>query len=80
MTYYIVLEGESMDVCRYDAGILGETTKAMFYPNKGFTRLVKIIEEHPEMIEKVKIFSDDNKKIDVEKFLNILKKYKIASL
>jgi hypothetical protein len=80
MTYYIILEGESMDVCKYDAGILGETTKAMFYPNRGFTRLSRIINDYPEMVEKITILSDQNKKMTITQFLDVLKKYKIASL
>jgi hypothetical protein len=79
MTYYIVLEGESTEVCKYDAGILGEASKTMFYPNKGFSRLLKIINDHPEMIDGVTIYTESNKQISVEQFITDLKKFKIAS-
>ena len=72
MTYYIILEGESPEVAQYDSGILGETTKLTFYPNKGFSRLVKIINEHPEFLETLKILDDDNKSYTTSQFLKKL--------
>ena len=69
MTYYIILEGESPEITQYDSGILGETTKSAFYPNKGFSRLVKIINEHPDFLETLQILDDNNKSHTANQFL-----------
>jgi len=78
MTYYIILEGENTEVCQYDSGILGETTKKMFYPNKGFTRFTKIVNEHPEFLEGMKILDDNNKSYTPNQFLKKIENLKIA--
>jgi hypothetical protein len=72
MTYYIILEGESPEVAQYDSGILGETTKSSFYPNRGFSRLVKIINDHPDLLETLKILDDTNKSYTANQFLKKL--------
>jgi hypothetical protein len=74
MTYYIILEGENPTVAQYDSGILGETTKKMFYPNKGFTRFTKIVNEHPEFLEGMKILDDNNKSYTPSQFLKKIEK------
>jgi len=78
MTYYIILEGENTEVAQYDSGILGETTKKMFYPNKGFTRFTKIVNEHPEFLEGMKILDDNNKSYTPNQFLKKIENLKIA--
>ena len=79
MTYYIILDGESPEVAQYDSGILGESTKKMFYPNKGFTRLIKIINEHPEFLENMKILDENNKSYTPNQFLKKIETLKIAT-
>jgi len=79
MTYYIILEGENTEVAQYDSGILGETTKKMFYPNKGFTRFTKIVNEHPEFLEGIQILDDNNKSYTPNQFLKKIENLKIAS-
>jgi len=78
MTYYIILEGENTEVAQYDSGILGETTKKMFYPNKGFTRFTKIVNEHPEFLEGIQILDDNNKSYTPNQFLKKIENLKIA--
>jgi hypothetical protein len=77
MTYYIILDGEDPNVVKYDSGILGETSGKSFYANRGFTKLNRIANEKPELLEKIHIYDDTNKEFTIEKFLNILSKHKI---
>ena len=79
MTYYIILDGEDPEVAQYDSGILGESTKKMFYTNKGFTRLVKIINEHPEFLTNMKILDDNNKSYTVDQFMKQIKNLTLAT-
>ena len=79
MTYYIILEGENPEVAQYDSGILGESTEKMFYTNKGFTRLVKIVNEHPEFLTNMKILDDNNKSYDVNQFMTKIKNLKLVT-
>lgn len=78
MTYYIILEGESQEVIQYDSGILGETSKTTFYPEKGFTRFIKLVNEFPDMLETATILDETNKKYTPEQFLKKIGKLKIA--
>lgn len=78
-TYYIILEGEDPKVAQYDSGILGETTEKCFYPNKGFTRFIKIVNEFPEQLETMKILDDNNKSYTPNQFLKKLEKLKIIT-
>ena len=78
MTYYIILEGENPEVVQYDSGILGESTKKMFYTNKGFTRFTKIINEHPEFLEGMKILDDNNKSYTANQFMKKIKNLTLA--
>lgn len=79
MTFYIILEGESPEVTQYDSGILGETTKTTFYPEKGFTRFSKIVESFPEMVETMTILDDTNKKYTANEFLKKIGKLNLAT-
>ena len=80
MTYYIILEGESPEVIQYDSGILGEASKTTFYPEKGFTRFTKIVNEFPDMLETATILDETNKKYTPNEFLKKIGKLKIAGL
>jgi hypothetical protein len=80
MTYYIILEGESKEVIQYDSGILGNTTQTTFYPEKGFTRFTKIVNEFPDMLETATILDETNKKYTPNEFLKKISKLKIASI
>jgi len=80
MTFYILLEGETPEVLQYDSGILGETTKTTFYPQKGFTRFTKIVNEFPDMLEKITILDETNKKYSPEQFLKKIGKLKLATM
>lgn len=79
MTYYIILKGESKEVIQYDSGILGETSKKMFYPEKGFARFSKIINEFPDMLETITILDETNKKYTANEFLKKIGKLKLAT-
>jgi len=76
-TYYILLEGESKEKLGFDSSILGDSTEKCFYPNKGFSKLTKIINSLPELLSKIDIFDDNNKKYTVEQFLKVIGKLKI---
>jgi len=80
MTYYMTLNDDSSDIIQYDVGILGETTKKSFYPNRGFERFKNIINLHPEKIPEMNIFDDNEKKYSAEQFINIISKLKIMEL
>ena len=78
MTYYILMDGESKDNLIYDANILGESSFKTFYTDRGFDRLIKLVTDYPELIEKTQIFDDHNKHYTVHQFLNIMEKHTIA--
>ena len=79
MTYYIILETDSPDIVQYDAGILGESTKTSFYPDKGFTRFVKIVNEFPDLLETATILDETKKKYTPNEFLKKIGKLNMMS-
>ena len=81
MTYYILLKGEPRENAMYDACILGEVTddNKKFYPNRGFSRLQKMSQNSPELLEDVEIFNDTGKKFTIVQFLRILDTLQIQS-
>lgn len=76
-TYYIKLETDSNDIFHYDAGILGESNNTSFYPNKGFTRLIKLVNEFPQLLETIIIIDEKSKKYTVQEFLRKIEKLKL---
>lgn len=80
MIYYMKLETDTPDIIQYDSGKLGETTPKSFYPEKGFTRFIKIANEFPELLEKAVIFDETAKRFTPEDFLKKIEKLKIMEL
>jgi len=79
MTFYILFDGEKKENLIFDANILGEANKKMFYPSKGFVRLARAIESMPaSQLEKIQIFNDENNPYSIEQFLKIIGKLTIT--
>jgi len=68
MTYYVLLPNDSEE----DALILGEESMGSFYMEQGFVALNNIINDHPELVDKVSIFTENNKKLTITEFFDIL--------
>lgn len=56
---------------------LGEVSFDVFYPGDGFRALKNIIDKYPNVLERVQIFDDYDKKYEVDEFLNEISKYKM---
>ena len=80
MTYYIILKGDEPDIIQYDSGTLGNTTKTTFYPEKGFTRFAKIVNELPDLLETATILDETSKKYTPTEFLKKISKLKMGNL
>ena len=80
MTYYILFPNETKENLIYDANILGESTKTTFYPNRGFYRFTRAINElNEESIIKIQLFDEQDKQYNVEQFLKLLSKLTIST-
>ena len=56
MTYYLLLDGDSSKDVLYDANILGEESFGTFYVEKGMTALNNIVNNKPELLDRVVSF------------------------
>lgn len=74
MTFYILLPHDSEKDTLNDSNVLGEIAFNKFKPNEGFKVLTKIINEHPEMIDEVRILDQTGKKYTIEQFLDNVEK------
>ena len=79
MTYYILLKGEPKETFMFDSAILGETTYdgKKFYPSRGFSKFLKIVNKAPQLLENIEIYDDTNKQLTIDQFLNKLEKCQI---
>jgi hypothetical protein len=79
MTYYILLKGEPKENLMYDNCILGEITAdgKKFYANRGFHKLLKIVDKAPEVLEGAVCYNDNNKEMSIEQFLKEIGKCQI---
>lgn len=78
MTFYIKLDTEPNTVLQYDSAILGQTTSTYFYPDRGFNKFTKIVNEFPELLERLQILDDNKKSYTAIQFLKKIEKLKIA--
>lgn len=74
MTYYFYMDDVPKEMCEFDLGTLGETTKSTFYANTGFILFNKIIEEFPELSDEIHIIDDNNKEYTIHEFLDKISK------
>ena len=77
MIYYILMKGDDILDNLSDANILGEEDFKIFWPAEGMRVLTYLINKEPELLNQVRIIKSNGKSIDVEKFLDEIKKLKI---
>ena len=76
MTYYILLENDSIDDI-WDQNILGEESFGKFYVGSGYKALTNMINKDPEVLESIAIIDEKKNSYSVEEFLDLIKKWKI---
>ena len=78
MDYFIIGTGESESTSYHDANLLGKDNGfGVFWAGSGLKKLMSIVDKQPELLEHIKIKTDKNETITVEKFLENIKKLKI---
>ena len=78
MTYYILLEGDSVDEL-WDNNTLGEESFGTFYTGNGFKALNNIVIRQPDLLETVTIIDEQKRTYEVSEFLDLITKWKIMS-
>lgn len=78
MTYYILLEGDSVDEL-WDDNTLGEESFGAFYTGNGFKALNNIVVRQPNLLETLTILDEKKNQYSVEEFLNLIQKWKIIA-
>tara|TARA_B100001059_G_C17764585_1_gene544845 strand:- start:869 stop:1105 length:237 start_codon:yes stop_codon:yes gene_type:complete len=78
MTYYILLEGDSVDEL-WDDNTLGEESFGTFYTGNGFKALNNIVVRQPNLLETLTILDEKKNQYSVEEFLNLIQKWKIIA-
>ena len=75
--YFILLPDDSEKDCINDCNRLGESSFGTFYPETGLKILQKMINNHPEHLESVRIMNDKGNLMSVEDFLSEISKLRI---
>lgn len=78
MTYYIFFDNEITENI-WDWNTLGEESFDVFYPGGGFTALHNIINNKPELVEKIVITNERGITCSVTEFLDKLEKWRIKT-
>ena len=78
MTYYILLEKDSVDDI-WDENILGEESFGTFYIGNGYKALTNMINKELEVLESIAIIDEKKNPYSVEEFLNLISHWKIMS-
>jgi len=76
MTYYILMKDDNPNNLS-DANILGEEDFKIFWPGEGMRALTYFINKEPELLSEIRIIKSNGKEINVEKFLDEIKKFQI---
>ena len=71
MTYYILLEGDSVDEL-WDNNTLGEESFGTFYAGSGYKAFKNMIIKEPEALEFISIIDERKNPYTVEEFLNLI--------
>lgn len=79
MTYYILMKNDSPDDLT-DANVLGEEDFKIFWPGEGMRALTYFINKAPERLSELRIIKSNGKEINIEKFLDEIKKFKVKSI
>lgn len=76
MIYYILMKDDNPDNLS-DANVLGEEDFKIFWPGEGMRALTYFINKSPEYLNEIRIIKSNGKEINVEKFLDEIKKFQI---
>jgi hypothetical protein len=69
MTYYLLLKGSHVEI--------GEESFGKFWPSEGLIALHKIMNESPHMLSEIVIKTDQDDKLTITEFIDILETFKI---
>ena len=79
MQYFInILEDTNQDFSK-EIYLLGEQSFKVFWARTAFTKLEKMVVQHPEFLEGVSILDDKGTTYSVEEFLDKIKKLQIRT-
>lgn len=76
MQYYILMPGDKESELS-DANLLGESSFDTFWSGQGLKVLIRAIDKHPDILEKITIKTDQNKTLTVSQFLFDIQKLNI---
>ena len=76
MTYYILLEKDSVDDI-WDENILGEESFGKFYIGSGYKALTNMINREPEVLESIAIIDEKKNHYSIDEFIELISKCKI---
>lgn len=77
MRYFILLPGDTEESVNYDTNILGESSFKNFWADRGLDILIKLVENHPDILTEVTIKDEKNKCYSIDEFLDTIKNLKV---
>ena len=77
--YYIFFKNELQSDNMWDDNMLGDESFGKFYIGSGFVALNNIINNEPELLERIKIKDEQGNDFTITEFLDKVEKWKIIT-
>lgn len=78
MQFYLLMPGDTEQDTLNEANLLGETSFGVFWAGSAMDVLLKVMDEHPELLVDIRIATDMSKRLfNIEEFLTTIHGHQI---
>jgi len=80
MQLFLLMPGDSEEDALNEANLLGEASFGVFWAGSALTTLMKIVDQEPDLLPRIKIATDMSKRLfTIEEFLTTISKLQIRT-
>ena len=80
MQFFLLMPGDSEEDTLNEANLLGEASFVVFWAGSDLTTLMKIVDQEPDLLPRIKIATDMSKRLfTIEEFLTTISKLQIRT-
>lgn len=72
MDYYLLLPDDTEDDINYDTNLLGTVSFNKLWPGGAMNALINIVNNKPELLDDIRIITDQKKNVTLEEFLKLV--------
>ena len=80
MQFFLLMPGDTEEDTLNEANLLGEASFEVFWAGSALTTLMKIVDQEPDFLPRIKIATDMSKRLfTIEEFLTTISKLQIRT-